>query len=90
MLSHSHKIVRTLVVSVAVVVYMAIGVAAPVLAQQAHAPDALSAADYERAEGFLGNNLGSLILHSGVSPNWLPGGVFGTELQLQPVTNSSW
>ena len=76
MLSHSHKIVRTLVVSAAVVVYMAIGVAAPVLAQQAYAPDSLSAADYDRAEGFLGNNLGSLILHSGVSPNWLPGGRF--------------
>ena len=52
MLSHSHKIVRTLVVSAAVVVYMAIGVAAPVLAQQAYAPDSLSAADYDRAEGF--------------------------------------
>ncbi|MEE3273388.1 MAG: DPP IV N-terminal domain-containing protein [Acidobacteriota bacterium] len=76
MLSHSHNIVRTLVVSAAVVVYMAIGAAAPVLAQQAYAPDSLSAADYDRAEGFLGNNLGSLILHSGVSPNWLPGGRF--------------
>ena len=73
MLFCAHQVVRTSVIGVAVVVCMATVTVAPALGQQAHAPDALSAADYERAEGFLGANLNSLVLRSGVSPNWLLG-----------------
>ncbi|MCH7824174.1 MAG: hypothetical protein IH849_05180, partial [Acidobacteria bacterium] len=73
MLSRAHQVVRTSVIVVTVIVCIATVTAAPGLAQQAHAPDALSAADYEHAEGFLGANLDSLVLRSGVSPNWLPG-----------------
>jgi len=35
-------------------------------------PRALTAADYARAEKFLGANVASLVLRSGVRPNWLP------------------
>jgi dipeptidyl aminopeptidase/acylaminoacyl peptidase len=41
----------------------------PALAQQ---PRALTAADYARAEKFMTYNTSSLVLRSGVRPNWLP------------------
>ena len=44
-------------------------VSAPGFGQQSRG--ALSAADYERAEGFLGYNTNPLVLGSGVRPNWL-------------------
>ncbi len=49
--------------------------AAQAFAQQqsgANAPQALTADDYARAEKFMAYNANSLVLRSGVRPNWLP------------------
>jgi dipeptidyl aminopeptidase/acylaminoacyl peptidase len=56
----------------AVVVMLAASLllALPAVAQ---APAALSAADYERAERFLGYNVNDLVLRDSVDPSWLPG-----------------
>jgi len=44
------------------------------LAQQSasYSPEALTAADYEQAEKFLGYNTNPLVYGAGVTPNWLP------------------
>jgi len=62
----SRTILRTLVLVTASCVVAATG-----FAQEPFAPQSVTAADYERAEQFLGNNTNSLVLRSGVSPNWL-------------------
>ncbi len=49
---------------------LACALALPALAQDG--PQALTAADYERAEQFLGANTNPLVLRAGVTPNWLP------------------
>ncbi len=48
-------------------------IAAPSFAQQrsGEAPHALTAADYARAEKFMGYNTNPLVYHSGVRPTWL-------------------
>ena len=47
----------------------------PVSAQQSsYAPPALTAADYARAEKFMGYNTTPLVLHGGVRPTWLGAG----------------
>ena len=43
------------------------------LAQERSAPRALSAADYARAEKFMGYNTTPLVLHAGVRPAWVVG-----------------
>jgi len=45
-------------------------------AQQAHAPDALSARDYQQAERFLAASVRDLVSGTSVSPNWMEGGRF--------------
>ena len=42
--------------------------------QSSYAPAALTAADYARAEKFMGYNTTPLVLHSGVRPTWLGAG----------------
>ncbi len=42
--------------------------------QSSYAPAALTAADYARAEKFMGYNTTPLVLHSGVRPTWLDAG----------------
>jgi dipeptidyl aminopeptidase/acylaminoacyl peptidase len=41
--------------------------------QQSNSASSLTAADYERAEKFMGYNTGQLVDRGGVRPNWLPG-----------------
>lgn len=43
----------------------------PVSARQAEAPQALTAADYARAERFMGYNTAPLVFHAAVRPTWL-------------------
>ena len=52
------------------VVLLAAFVAVPAVAQQA--PRALTAADYARAEKYMGYNTTPLVLGAGVRPTWLP------------------
>src|SRR5258706_4151853 len=53
---------------------LALAATLPLAAQQpSAAPQAFTAADYARAEKFMGYNTTPLVLHSGVRPNWLPG-----------------
>ena len=54
----------------AIVVLLAALVAVPALAQQA--PRTLTAADYARAEKYLGYNTNPLVTGAGVRPTWLP------------------
>ncbi len=68
--SRSHRLAaRTLAILVASFAFAATG-----LAQQPapHTPEALTAADYEHAEEFLGYNTNPLVYRSGVTPNWRP------------------
>ena len=51
------------------ILWVSFFVSAPAFAQQTRS--ALSAADYERAEQFLGYNTNPLVSRSGVRPNWL-------------------
>ncbi len=48
----------------------------PSAAQQAYAPQALGAADYARAERFLGSAVSSLVFGTGVRPTWMDDGRF--------------
>lgn len=48
--------------------------AAPAAAQQPHAPAALTAADYARAEQYLAANVNPLVLNGGVRPVWTADG----------------
>ena len=62
---------RTHQIGLCMVVALLAGVLAlPALAQDVR--QALTAADYERAEQFLGTNTNPLLLRAGVTPNWLP------------------
>ena len=56
------------------VAVLAAAVELPLRAQQpGPTPQALTAADYARAEKFMGYNTTPLVLHSGVRPTWVPG-----------------
>ena len=59
---------------------------APGGAQQSGQATALTAADYERAERFLGDNTSSLVLRSGVTPNWLAGERFWYRITTEEGT----
>ena len=48
------------------------GAMAPVIAQQAQQPKAMTAADYARAEKFMAYNVTPLVYRSGVRGTWLP------------------
>lgn len=52
--------------------------AAPLLAQSR----AITAADYARAERFLGFNTANLVSRTGVQPTWLPDGRFTYRVRL--------
>jgi dipeptidyl aminopeptidase/acylaminoacyl peptidase len=56
------------------ILLLSFAVAVPCIAQQAggEAPRAFTAADYARAEKFMGYNTTPLVFHSGVRPTWLP------------------
>ena len=60
----------------AVLATLALVLAAPAAAQVPHAPDSLTAADYQRAERFLGRSTFPLVMRSGVRPSWLDGDRF--------------
>ncbi len=45
-------------------------------AQAGYSPDAVSADDYARAQGFLGASMNPLVYGTGVRPNWVEGGRF--------------
>jgi dipeptidyl aminopeptidase/acylaminoacyl peptidase len=58
---------------VILVAVFAIGLAQPLAPQgPGAAPRVLTAADYAQAEKFMAANVASLVLRSGVRPNWLP------------------
>ena len=54
----------------ALVLFVAL-MASPAFAQEPYAPTALTADDYARAEGFLGQNVIPLLYRFGVEPTWL-------------------
>ncbi|MCL5287700.1 MAG: S9 family peptidase [Acidobacteria bacterium] len=56
------------------ILLLSFAVGVPCAAQQpaGDVPRALTAADYARAEKFMGYNTNPLVLRSGVRPNWLP------------------
>lgn len=56
--------------------FLALLLATPLAAQQAYAPDALSADDYARAERFLIQNTAPLLHGGSVRPTWLDGDRF--------------
>ena len=71
--SRTHRTARPAAVLIAAACAMV-----PALAQQRDttAPRALTAADYSRAEKFMGYNTTPLVLRSGVRPTWLEDGRF--------------
>ncbi|MGE5361277.1 MAG: DPP IV N-terminal domain-containing protein, partial [Bacteroidales bacterium] len=69
------RLIRSLFATLVVLV-VACAVLAPVSAQQASTPRVLTADDYRQAEKFMSYNVGSLVLHAGVRPAWLPDGRF--------------
>ncbi len=67
------RVVRLSLLQLAILVF-SVAIAIPCAAQQASgaAARALTAADYARAEKFMGYNTTPLVFHSGVRPAWLP------------------
>jgi hypothetical protein len=72
----------------AVALAVALFVGAPVWAQPAPAP-AVTLADYQRAESFLGYRTAPLVLNAGVRPTWLPDGRFWYRTHSAPRARSS-
>ncbi len=67
------RVVRLFPLQLAILL-LSFAIAVPCVAQQpgGEAPRAFTAADYARAEKFMGYNTTPLVFHSGVRPTWLP------------------
>ena len=67
------RVVRFFPLQLAILL-LSFAIAGPCGAQQTggETPRAFTAADYARAEKFMGYNTTPLVFHSGVRPTWLP------------------